>query len=65
MTGVVGLISWPLVRGYGRFAGNPPILPRDYGTGLAVVLGLVWIVTLASAALAVRHRVPARERMHP
>ncbi len=40
---VVALVSWPFVRGYGRSPGNPSLLPRDYASGVAVALALVWV----------------------
>jgi hypothetical protein len=49
-TGVLVLVAWPFVRGYGRRSGNPSLLPRDYGGGLLVALAVVW---LAAAVLAV------------
>lgn len=49
-TGVLVLVSWPFVRGYGRRAGNPSLLPRDYGTGVLVVVALVWVTTIVLVA---------------
>jgi hypothetical protein len=46
VSGVLGLVAWPLVRGYGRSAGNPSVLPRDYGRGLLVALAATWAVVL-------------------
>lgn len=54
-TGVLLLVSWPFVRGYGRSSGNPSLLPRDYGGGLLVAIALVWATALV-AAVAVRGR---------
>lgn len=60
-TGVVALVSWPFVRGYGRSAGNPSLLPRDYATGVAVALVLVWlVVAVVAARAAVRGRALSR-----
>lgn len=56
ISGTVGLVAWPLVRGYGRSPGNPSLLPRDYGKGLLVVLVLVWSATLALGLLARRQQ---------
>ena len=56
VSGSLSLVAWPLVRGYGRQAGNPSILPRDYGHGLAVYLVVVWLVTAALALLLRRRR---------
>ena len=46
VSGVLALVAWPLVRGYGGSAGNPSILPRDYGRGLLVALATTWAVVL-------------------
>lgn len=46
-SGVVALVSWPFVRGYGRRAGNPSLLPRDYGAGVAIAIAGVWLLTAA------------------
>jgi hypothetical protein len=50
------LIGWPLVRGYGRSGSVPSLLPRDYGRGLAVAVGVVWLVAVGAAAVAARRR---------
>jgi hypothetical protein len=42
VSAIVVLTAWPALRGYGRIPSNPTYLPRDYGTGLAVSLALVW-----------------------
>jgi hypothetical protein len=46
VSGALVLVAWPLVRGYGRSAGNPSILPRDYGRGLLVALASTWALVL-------------------
>ncbi len=57
LAAIVVLFSWPVVRGYGRHPGNSSTLPRDYAAGLALVLGAVWVVTLAVIGFrAVRRR---------
>lgn len=57
LTAVVVAVSWPALRGYGRIASNPTYLPRDYASGLAVTLALVWVACGAWAgARLVRHR---------
>jgi hypothetical protein len=56
-SGVVALVSWPFVRGYGRNPRNPSLLPRDYGRGVLVTLALVWF---AAATIAVVQRRRAR-----
>lgn len=52
VSAVVALFSVPFVRGYGRVAPNPSLLPRNYGAGLIVILGAIWL----TAAAAVAHR---------
>jgi hypothetical protein len=32
------------VRGYGRDPTTPSLLARDYGTGLAVAVAVVWLL---------------------
>jgi hypothetical protein len=58
-TGVLLLVSWPFVRGYGQRASNPSLLPRDYATGVVVAIAAVWLVTGAVAWY--RRRRPERE----
>lgn len=58
-TGTVALVAWPFVRGYGRSAGNPSLLPRDHTTGVLVAVAAVWAV---AAAWEVRRR---RARLVP
>jgi hypothetical protein len=56
-TGMLALVAWPVVRGYGRSPGNPSLFPRDYGLGLAVTLAAVWLATAAiGGALWLRRR---------
>lgn len=43
-TGILVLLAYPFVRGYGRSPGNPTVLPNNYARGLVVVLAIVWIV---------------------
>lgn len=56
VSGVVALVAFPLVRGYGRRPGDPSALPRDYTRGLLVTLAAVWLLTAAGAVLARRRR---------
>lgn len=60
VSGAVGLVAWPLVRGYGRSPGNPSILPRDYGTGLLVTLALIWGTTVLLVLLDRQRRTGAQ-----
>lgn len=59
-TGVLALVAWPFVRGYGADPRNPSLLPRSYGAGLAAAIAVVWVVV---AALSLARR--ARERRRP
>lgn len=64
-SGVLALVAWPFVRGYGRDPANPSLLPRDYGGGLAAALAVVWLaaaVALAAGALSRRRRRPGGAR---
>ena len=45
-SGILILTTYPFVRGYGRTASNPTILPNNYARGLLVVLGAVWIIAV-------------------
>lgn len=54
--GVLTLVAWPFVRGYGRDPANPSLLPRDYGLGLAVVAAVVATVTAIAAVVVTRRR---------
>ncbi len=46
-SGVLTLIAWPFVRGYGRRPDNPSLLPRNYERGLLAYLAVTWVVALA------------------
>ena len=50
VTGVLGLVAWPFVRGYGRDPTTPSLLARDYGAGLAAAVAVVWLVVAVSLA---------------
>jgi hypothetical protein len=41
-TTLIVLYSWPLVRGYGRRASNPSVLPLAYGRNLCITLIVLW-----------------------
>ncbi|MGH9191534.1 MAG: hypothetical protein ACRDZ0_03555 [Acidimicrobiales bacterium] len=49
-TGVLALVGWPFVRGYGDDPTNPSVLPRNYGAGLAAAVGVVWLAVAAWVA---------------
>jgi hypothetical protein len=61
ITGMLVLATFPFVGGFGKRPGNPSALPLDYGLGLLVVLGSVWLVVAALAARALV-RSPVRRR---
>lgn len=56
-TGVLLLIAWAPLRGYGRalVPDNPSVQPLDYRTALVTVVAVVWLVAAAWAVL--RRRV--------
>lgn len=58
-TGVLALVAWPFVRGYGQDPANPSLLPRDYSAGLVAAVGVVW---LGVAAWAVAVTLQGRAR---
>jgi hypothetical protein len=41
VAGPLALYAYPLVRGYGRVLHNPTSLPRNYASGLGVVIAVV------------------------
>jgi len=54
VSGAIVLVSLPPLLG-ARLADNPSLLPRAYGTGLVVALGLTWAAVLG-IAIAARRR---------
>jgi hypothetical protein len=54
---VVSAFALPFVIGAGRTPDNPSKLPLPYGSGLALVLAVIWLV---AAVLALRARRAAR-----
>jgi hypothetical protein len=44
VSGVLCLVSWPFLRGWGRDPTNPSLLARDYGLGLLVAQAVVWLL---------------------
>lgn len=62
-SGSVLLVAWPFLRGYGRRASNPSLLPRDYTSGVVVALALVWLVAASLAWASIRRaaRLPRED----
>jgi hypothetical protein len=56
------VVATPLVLGVGRVAGDPSVLPRPYGWGLALVLTLLWASALGTIAA---RRAGRRRRSRP
>lgn len=61
LTAVLVAMAWPALRDYGSIPSNPTYLPRDYATGLAATLGLVWA---ACGAWAAGRLARSRSRRH-
>jgi hypothetical protein len=53
---VLVIVAWPFVRGYGRRADNPSVLPRSYGWGLAAYLLVVWVIAAGVLLVAAARR---------
>ncbi|MDQ6928153.1 MAG: hypothetical protein M3159_05750 [Actinomycetota bacterium] len=66
VSAAVVLYSYPLVRGFGRFAAfNSSRLPNNYATGLVVVLAAIWVVTGVLVAVRLRrHQSRHQSRRH-
>lgn len=56
LSGIVVLFAYPLVRGFGRHEQNSSTLPLDYTTNVVVVVGLVWLATLAVIVVRIARR---------
>ena len=59
--GVLAVVAWPFVRGYGRDPANPSLFPRNHGVGViaamaAVVLAATIAALIGEAAGRVRRR---------
>jgi len=54
VTAVLAAVAWPLIRGYGTDPNNPSLFPRDYTTGLAAALAVVWASVLVVTLVARR-----------
>jgi hypothetical protein len=58
----VTVVALPLVLGFGRRADNPSVLPRPYGAGLFLVVGLIWAAAGASVMARRIHKHLVRSR---
>lgn len=45
-SGAIGAVAYPFVRAYGRTAGEPSFLARDYATSLLTLWAAVWLVAV-------------------
>lgn len=62
----LAVTAWPLVRGYGRRADNPSLLPRSYDVGLAVAVASVMLAAILWLAVErTTHRSARRHRRLP
>lgn len=43
-SGVVGLVSWPFVRGYGVTPGEPSFLSLDYAASVLAIWAVIWAI---------------------
>jgi hypothetical protein len=43
VSAIVTVVAFPFVLGAGRLPDNPSKFPRNYGHGLLIVLGVVWL----------------------
>lgn len=57
-SGVIGLVSWPFVRGYGITGGEPSFLSRNYTASVLTAWAVVW----AAAAVAIAVRIVTARR---
>jgi hypothetical protein len=56
ISAVVTAVAFPFVLGAGRLPDNPSKFPRDYGQGLLIVLGAVWLGVTVWPSFAHRRR---------
>ena len=66
MSGLLTLLTWPLVQGWGRSASVPSALPLDYGRNLLAMLAAIWLVTGVAVLVRLRRdRQVWRDRQEP
>jgi hypothetical protein len=56
ISAVLTAVAFPFVLGAGRLVDNPSKFPRNYGHGLLIVLGLVWLGVVVWLCVARRRR---------
>jgi hypothetical protein len=57
LSGVIFLVSIPVLGRFGERPDNPTLMPRNYGIGLVVALVTVWLATTAVfGVIALRRR---------
>jgi len=61
-TGVMLLVAWPFVRGYGRDATIPSLLERNYAVGVAAAIGLTWVAVAVWTAVSIAVAIVVRRR---
>jgi hypothetical protein len=52
-TGVVLLVAWPFVRGYGRDPTIPSLLERNYAVGVTAAIGATWVAVAVWIAVSI------------
>lgn len=60
VSGVLALYAYPAITDYGNRPSNATLLPYNYATNLAIVLGIVWAVVAVGLVLAHRARGSSR-----
>lgn len=58
------IIAIPMLVNAGTFPDNPSLLPRDYGRGLLIAVGVTWLAA-AAVAVATRQRWNRHNRRPP
>jgi hypothetical protein len=61
-TGVMLLVAWPFVRGYGRNATIPSLLERNYAVGVAAAIGVTWVAVAVWTAVSIAVAIVVRRR---
>jgi hypothetical protein len=65
VSAVVTAVSFPFVLGAGRLPDNPSKFPRNYGHGLLVVLGVVWLAVAFWLGISARRQSHAKAPAEP